>query len=246
MVSEARHAGFVTTLADLRTPDCGPRTTGRQPTPCHNARPARAGDMLQSLGLRSPAIACRRADSGCPPSRRAPSRDYQRAMSLRDRYQPLAYGVTDQVRWVFDTHKVVYRKTVRGGTEFVLADADAGTRAPPSTMRSSPPAWHRAEAQGASAGSAVQAVHVQHGPDRHRVPGDRTQPRRARRCRPARRRRRGGVRSKDYICVQESRPSRAGRTRRTRWRRARRVRCGREFDINGAEPNCHPTASAKR
>jgi hypothetical protein len=41
--------------------------------------------------------------------------DYQRATSLRDRYQSLAYGVTDQVRWVYETAKVVYRKTVRGG-----------------------------------------------------------------------------------------------------------------------------------
>ena len=50
--------------------------------------------------------------------------DYQRAMALRDRYEPLAYGVTDQVRWVYETHKVVYRKTVRGGSEFVLADGE--------------------------------------------------------------------------------------------------------------------------
>src|SRR5262245_55583870 len=54
--------------------------------------------------------------------------DYQRAMALRDRYEPLAYGVTDQVRWVYDTHKVVYRKTVRGGTEFVLAGAETKTQ----------------------------------------------------------------------------------------------------------------------
>ena len=56
--------------------------------------------------------------------------DYQRAMSLRDRYEPLAYGVTDQVRWVYDMHQVVYRRTVRGGTEFVLADAETKAQAP--------------------------------------------------------------------------------------------------------------------
>ena len=56
--------------------------------------------------------------------------DYQRAMALRERYQNLVYGVTDQVRWVYNTHKVVYRRTVRGGTEFVLADADARTQVP--------------------------------------------------------------------------------------------------------------------
>ena len=56
--------------------------------------------------------------------------DYQRAMALRDRYEPLATGVTDQVRWVYDTHKVAYRKTVRGGTEFVVADAETKAQAP--------------------------------------------------------------------------------------------------------------------
>ena len=56
--------------------------------------------------------------------------DYQRATSLRDRYQNLARGVTDQVRWVYNTHKVVYRKTVRGGTEFVVVDDDTGAQAP--------------------------------------------------------------------------------------------------------------------
>ena len=39
-----------------------------------------------------------------PADRPSPPRgiaDYQRAAALRDRYQHLAYGVTDQVRWVY-------------------------------------------------------------------------------------------------------------------------------------------------
>jgi dipeptidyl aminopeptidase/acylaminoacyl peptidase len=56
--------------------------------------------------------------------------DYQRAASLRDRYRGLARGVTDQVRWIYDTHKLVYRRTVAGGFEFVMADGDRLTRTP--------------------------------------------------------------------------------------------------------------------
>ena len=56
--------------------------------------------------------------------------DYQRAMALRDRYQNLATGLTDQTRWVQDTQKLVYRRTVPGGHEFLLVDADTQAKAP--------------------------------------------------------------------------------------------------------------------
>jgi dipeptidyl aminopeptidase/acylaminoacyl peptidase len=56
--------------------------------------------------------------------------DYQRAMSLRDRYQGLALNLTDQTRWIAGTHRLWYRKTVKGGSEFVLVDADARRKAP--------------------------------------------------------------------------------------------------------------------
>ena len=32
--------------------------------------------------------------------------DYQRALTLRDRYQGLAYNLTDQRRWIYNTHKL--------------------------------------------------------------------------------------------------------------------------------------------
>ena len=56
--------------------------------------------------------------------------DYQRAMGLRDRYQNVTAGLTDQTRWVQDTHKLVYRRTVPGGHEFMLVDADTRAKAP--------------------------------------------------------------------------------------------------------------------
>ena len=56
--------------------------------------------------------------------------DYQRAMTIRDRYQDLAYNVADQTRWIGETHRFWYRRTVRGGHEFVLVDADNRTKSP--------------------------------------------------------------------------------------------------------------------
>ena len=86
--------------------------------------------MLQVLAFRVSVIAAIFMLAPLRVSAQGTIADYQRAAGLRDRYQNLAYGVTDQVRWVYDTPKVVYRKTVRGGFEFVMADGDKLTRAP--------------------------------------------------------------------------------------------------------------------
>ena len=56
--------------------------------------------------------------------------DYQRALTLRDRYQNLALNVADQARWVANTHKLYYRRSVRGGHEFVLVDAVSKDKSP--------------------------------------------------------------------------------------------------------------------
>jgi dipeptidyl aminopeptidase/acylaminoacyl peptidase len=56
--------------------------------------------------------------------------DYQRAMTLRDKYQNLAIGVTDQTRWIQNTNRLWYRKSVKGGYEFVLVDAETKARGP--------------------------------------------------------------------------------------------------------------------
>jgi dipeptidyl aminopeptidase/acylaminoacyl peptidase len=56
--------------------------------------------------------------------------DYQRAMTLRTRYDNLVPGVPDQPRFIEKTNRFSYRRTVKGGHEFVLVDAATGERQP--------------------------------------------------------------------------------------------------------------------
>jgi dipeptidyl aminopeptidase/acylaminoacyl peptidase len=56
--------------------------------------------------------------------------DYQRAMSLRDRYQRLAVGTTTEPRFIERTNRFHYRRAVKGGDEFILVDAATRERRP--------------------------------------------------------------------------------------------------------------------
>ena len=56
--------------------------------------------------------------------------DYQRAMSLRSRYDGLALNVVDERQWIRNTDRFWYRRTVKGGHEFILVNADAKTKQP--------------------------------------------------------------------------------------------------------------------
>ena len=56
--------------------------------------------------------------------------DYKRAMGLRDKYQGLVLNNADQSRWIEKTNRFVYRRSVQGGYEFMIVDADARTKAP--------------------------------------------------------------------------------------------------------------------
>jgi dipeptidyl aminopeptidase/acylaminoacyl peptidase len=49
--------------------------------------------------------------------------DYQRAMTLRQTYQPLALDLVDQVNWIESSNRFWYRRTVEGGNEFMVVDA---------------------------------------------------------------------------------------------------------------------------
>ena len=85
--------------------------------------------MRQPTPLRALVVAC----LTCLPIEAAAQgtlADYQRAMTLRDRYQNLTTGLTDQTRWMQDTHTLVYRRTVPGGHEFMLVDADTQAKTP--------------------------------------------------------------------------------------------------------------------
>jgi dipeptidyl aminopeptidase/acylaminoacyl peptidase len=48
--------------------------------------------------------------------------DYQRALSIRERYQGRAIGVPEQPNWVGRTNRFWYRRSAQGGNEFVLVD----------------------------------------------------------------------------------------------------------------------------
>lgn len=56
--------------------------------------------------------------------------DYQRAMGLRDRYEDVATGVVDGPRFVEGTTRLQYRRTIKGGHEFIVVDAATEQRSP--------------------------------------------------------------------------------------------------------------------
>lgn len=55
--------------------------------------------------------------------------DYQRANALRDRFQNLTVDVAGPVTWIDGTH-FWYRKSVKGGSQFVVVDAEAQSKQP--------------------------------------------------------------------------------------------------------------------
>ena len=56
--------------------------------------------------------------------------DYDRALSLRDRWQHLTENLADPATWV-DATRFHYRRTVKSGHEFVLVDAETREKRPP-------------------------------------------------------------------------------------------------------------------
>ncbi len=56
--------------------------------------------------------------------------DYDRAFGLRERVQDKIYNVPEVPTWIAKSSKCWYRKTVKGGTAFVLVDAAAATKGP--------------------------------------------------------------------------------------------------------------------
>src|SRR5262249_13553720 len=56
--------------------------------------------------------------------------DYSRSEGLRDAWMYLTRNVADPPRWIGNTTKFVYRKTVPGGFAFVVMDARSGEKRP--------------------------------------------------------------------------------------------------------------------
>ncbi len=56
--------------------------------------------------------------------------DYERAQSLRNKFQALAINLPERTNWIEKTDRFWYRKYVKGGNEFVLVDAEKLTKDP--------------------------------------------------------------------------------------------------------------------
>jgi len=56
--------------------------------------------------------------------------DYERANSLRAKFQSLAADVAERPNWIGKTPRFWYRKSVKGGSEFVLVDAAKAVKKP--------------------------------------------------------------------------------------------------------------------
>ncbi len=56
--------------------------------------------------------------------------DYQRAHDLRSKARDLVVNTPGPATWIGDSEHFWYPKTVKGGTEFVLVDAEAGSKKP--------------------------------------------------------------------------------------------------------------------
>ncbi|MEW6130909.1 MAG: DPP IV N-terminal domain-containing protein [Acidobacteriota bacterium] len=56
--------------------------------------------------------------------------DYERATMLRGKVQGLAVNIPERANWIEKTHRFWYRKSVKGGNEFILVDADTAAKTP--------------------------------------------------------------------------------------------------------------------
>ncbi|GBC83198.1 Prolyl tripeptidyl peptidase [bacterium HR10] len=56
--------------------------------------------------------------------------DYERAFRLRERFEGLALNIVDRVAWIEGTHRFWYRRSVKGGHEFILVDAETLVKRP--------------------------------------------------------------------------------------------------------------------
>jgi dipeptidyl aminopeptidase/acylaminoacyl peptidase len=85
-----------------------------------------------------------RASAGCwllaglpamtvvPPAQCAPPgpADYERALDLQKKYSELVLHLPDNVEWIEGTDRFVYRRSIAGGHEFMLVDAEKQTQQP--------------------------------------------------------------------------------------------------------------------
>ncbi|HXH05275.1 MAG TPA: DPP IV N-terminal domain-containing protein [Vicinamibacterales bacterium] len=71
--------------------------------------------------------------AACAPaaSAQVTAADYERAAALREKWEGLVVHAAGPATWIENTHRFYYRRSVKGGHEFVLVDADTLERRPP-------------------------------------------------------------------------------------------------------------------
>ena len=57
--------------------------------------------------------------------------DYERALGLRAKYEKLTVGIAEPATWIDNAHRFTYRRSIKGGYEFVMVDAQTGQKQPP-------------------------------------------------------------------------------------------------------------------
>jgi len=90
----------------------------------------RATQLFVNGGILTAAVLLSLALAALPANAQGTLADYQRAQAIREKFQGLAVNIPGQANWIEGTSHFWYRKTVRGGHEFVLVDADALTKKP--------------------------------------------------------------------------------------------------------------------
>jgi dipeptidyl aminopeptidase/acylaminoacyl peptidase len=78
------------------------------------------------IGLLVFSLTCVAADGAAQPTRA----DYDRALTVRDRYDGLVVGAPDPAVWIDETTRFWYRRSVKGGAEFVVMDASTREKRP--------------------------------------------------------------------------------------------------------------------
>src|ERR1700721_592754 len=56
--------------------------------------------------------------------------DYEHALGLRSSWSGLTENIAEPAQWIEGTHRFVYRKTVPGGFQFVVMDAETLQKQP--------------------------------------------------------------------------------------------------------------------
>lgn len=98
--------------------------------PYHSKALAKGGIMKKRVWLLTPFILVFFLINSWPLLSQGRLEDYERAAKLREKFQGLAINVPERANWIDKTPRFWYRKTVKGGHEFILVDAEKLTKAP--------------------------------------------------------------------------------------------------------------------